>query len=494
MTTANMTGANTSVDPAAQLSIGNFINNTSADSADGRRTALLDPSTGQPLGVAALSGEEDCRRASEAALAAFEKWGRTTPAERARAINRIADTIEERAAEFIELESRNTGKPLTWLTNEEMPAMLDHIRYFGGVARTLGGISAGDYITGYVSYMRREPLGVCAQVTPWNYPMLMAVWKWAPALAAGNTVVLKPAETTPATTALMAECMAEHLPPGVFNVVCGDRDTGRRLIDQKIPAMVSITGSVRGGMEVAASAAKTLKRVHMELGGKAPVLVFADSDLAWAADQICAAGLLNAGQDCAAATRILVERPALDEFARLLVARARSARFGAPSEPDVEYGPLNSAGQRDRVVDLLSRTPEHAETLTGGSPSDLNGGFFFEPTVITGLRQQDELIQTEIFGPVMTLQAFNDDATAIRLANDVNFGLASSVWTNDHARVERVTAELDFGTVWVNCHLLNPAELPNAGFKHSGDGSDLSVYGLDNYTRLKHVMSNHEAR
>jgi betaine-aldehyde dehydrogenase len=367
--------------------------------------------------------------------------------------------------------------------------MLDQIRFFAGAARSLGGLSTGEFVHGYTSMMRREPIGVCAQVTPWNYPMMMAVWKWAPALAAGNTVVLKPSDTTPVTTVHMGQIMAEILPPGVFNVLCGDRDTGRVLVAEPIPAVVSVTGSVRAGREVAASAAADLKRVHLELGGKAPVIVFADSGLEASAEGISAAGYLNAGQDCTAATRVLVESDCYEAFLDLLVERAQRTRFGPPDESGVEYGPLNNLTQLERVERLVASTPGHAKVLTGGKRADGKRGYYFEPTIIAGLRQDDELIQTEIFGPVITVQPFSDERAAITMANDVEFGLGASIWTTNHQRAMRISRALEFGTVWINCHLINPAEMPNAGFKHSGDGTDLSLLGLENYTRLKHVMS-----
>ena len=467
----------------------NLINGTLEEPASGQFSELINPATEEVFAHAALSGEQDARRACEAAAAAFPAWASATPAERGRAISRVAEAIEAHGEEFIVLESENTGKPLEWVRSEELPTMLDQIRFFAGAARSLGGLSTGEYVHGHTSMMRREPVGVCAQVTPWNYPMMMAVWKWAPALAAGNTVVLKPSDTTPVTTVHMAQIMSEVLPAGVFNVLCGDRATGRALVAEPIPAMVSVTGSVRAGREVAASAAPALKRVHLELGGKAPVVVFADSGLEASAEGISAAGYLNAGQDCTAATRVLVEAECYEAFLELLVRRAQRTRFGGPDEPGVEYGPLNNLNQLQRVENLVSSTPSHAKVLTGGKRASGRKGYFFEPTIIAGLRQDDELIQTEIFGPVITVQPFSDEESAIAMANDVEFGLGASIWTSNHQRAMRISRALDFGTVWINCHLINPAEMPNAGFKHSGDGTDLSLLGLENYTRLKHVMS-----
>lgn len=367
--------------------------------------------------------------------------------------------------------------------------MMDQIRFFAGAARHLEGKSAGEYMRGMTSFIRREPIGVCAQVTPWNYPLMMAVWKWAPAIAAGNTVVLKPSDTTPASTILMAEIMSEFLPAGVFNVITGDRDTGRLLVEHKIPAMVSITGSVRAGMEVAKSASSDLKRVHLELGGKAPVVIFADADLQAAAEAIAIGGYFNAGQDCTAATRVLVEAKVYEKFVALLADQATNVvKTGGPTE-DVLYGPLNNANQLARVQGFIERTPKHAEIVAGGKTVD-RPGYFFTPTVIAGVHQDDELAQSEIFGPVITVQKFSDEAEAVQFANGVPYGLASSVWTANHGRAMRMSKALDFGVVWINTHIPFVSEMPHGGFKHSGYGKDLSAYGFEDYTRIKHVMTN----
>jgi betaine-aldehyde dehydrogenase len=473
----------------------NFVNGEFQDAQEGATLDVVNPSTGAAYATAPLSGPADVDTAMRAARLAFEQgWRDTTPSERMTCLLRMADAIESNAERLVEIEAENTGKPKGLTMSEEIPPMVDQIRFFAGAARSLEGRATGEYMRGFTSSIRREPIGVIGSVAPWNYPMMMAVWKFAPALAAGNTIVLKPSDTTPASTVHMAELFADILPPGVFNVVCGDRDTGAAVVSHPVPEMVSITGSIAAGKAVARAAADTLKRCHLELGGKAPVIVFDDADLAQAAEDIAVAGYFNAGQDCTAATRVLAGERVRGDVADALVEQAATVRLSKDEQPDSEdffIPPLNNPNQLAHVGGLVERTPDHAKVLTGGSRAT-DDGYFYAPTVIDNLQQGDEMARTEIFGPVITVQPFSDEDEALAWANSSEYGLASSVWTSNHKRAMRMSRALDFGCVWVNCHIPLVAEMPHGGFKQSGYGKDLSQYSLDEYTRIKHVMSSIE--
>ncbi|ROO89132.1 betaine-aldehyde dehydrogenase [Actinocorallia herbida] len=466
------------------------IANAPALAADGRTLDLVNPATGEVSGRSALCGPAEVDAAARAAAAAFRTWRRSTPAERMTALLRIADELEARAEEFADAECRETGKPRRLVLTEEIPQSADALRFFAGAARVPEGRATGEYLPGLTSSIRREPLGVVAQITPWNYPLMMAVWKIGPAVAAGDTTVLKPAETTPTSTVLLGEVCARHLPAGVVNVVTGDRDTGRALVEHEVFAMVSITGSTRAGAEVARSAAGALKRTHLELGGNAPVLVFADADPVASAAAIADAAYYNAGQDCTAAARVLVHEDVHEAFTAALADRAKAARTGLAPEEDGDFGPLNSGSQLTRVLGLIERLPAHATVLAGGARVG-ERGYYLAATVVDGLRQDDEIVQEEIFAPVVTVQTFAAEAEAVELANGVPQGLAASVWTADHGRAVRLSADLDFGCVWLNTHGPLASEMPHGGFRQSGHGKDLSAYSLEDYTRVKHVMTAH---
>jgi betaine-aldehyde dehydrogenase len=469
----------------------NFINGESVDAVDGATEEVTNPANGEVIADMPLSGEEDVNRAVAAAKAAFEGWSTTTPGERATAMLKLADILDEHAEELSDLEAADAGKPRNAFLEDEMPAVSDTLRFFAGAGRMPEGQASGEYAAGRTSIIRREPAGVVGQIAPWNYPLMMAAWKIGPALAAGCTIVLKPAETTPVTTVKLAEYAAEVLPKGVLNVITGHgQPAGSSLVTHPDVDMVSLTGSPETGKWIAKAASDTLKRVHLELGGKAPVIVFDDVDMSTALETIAGTALYNAGQDCTAATRVLVSSKVYDDVVSGLADEAKGYKVGDTFDPETTLGPVNSERQRERVLGFLERHGK-AEIVTGGGKPDLPGSYV-EPTVVAGLEQDDEMIQNEIFGPVMTVQRFDDEAKAIEWANGTRYGLAASVWTRDIGRAHRVANAIRFGTVWINDHITMATEMPHGGFKQSGYGKDMSKYALEDYTIVKHVMVNLE--
>jgi betaine-aldehyde dehydrogenase len=467
----------------------NYVDGEFVDAADGATEEVTNPANGEVIAEMPLSNEEDVNRAVAAAKKAFGEWSVTPPGERATALLKLADLLEEHADELADLEAADAGKPRSAFLEDEMPFLCDNLRFFAGAARLPEGQASGEYLAGHTSIIRREPVGPVGQITPWNYPLMMAIWKIGPALAAGCTIVLKPAETTPISTIKLAELAGQVLPKGVFNVITGyGQPAGSSLVTHPDIEMVSLTGSPETGKWIAKAASDSLKRVHLELGGKAPVIVCDDVELESALETIAGTGYYNAGQDCTAATRVLAQKGVYDDVVGGLTEQAKGLVLGDTLSPDTTLGPLNTARQRDRVEGFLERAPKHVEVVTGGQrPS--GGGFYLEPTVVASLEQDDEMVQREIFGPVITVQQFADEDKAIEWANGTRYGLAASVWTNDLGRAARISNALSFGCVWVNDHIPLVSEMPHGGYKESGYGKDLSMFAVEEYTNVKHVMT-----
>src|SRR5215210_3784499 len=468
----------------------NFVGGEAVEAAEGETMEVLNPATGEVIAEVPRGTQADVDRAVAAAKNAMVGWRDSTPADRQGMLLQLADAVEEHAEELAQAESQNVGKPLSY-ARDEIPVCVDNLRFFAGAARCLEGRAAGEYMRGYTSMIRREPVGVVGQIAPWNYPLMMGIWKIGPALAAGNVVVLKPSEQTPLTTLMLADYASEIFPPGVLNVITGDGEpVGAGIVRHPDVRLVSLTGDVATGKEVARAAAETLKRVHLELGGKAPVVVFDDADPAAVAEGIKIGGYWNSGQDCTAASRVVAGPKIYDRLLEELVPAIESLNAADPADgEEVEMGPVISAAQQERVLGFLDRaTASGATVLTGGGTNG-SRGFFVRPTVVTDVAQDSEIVQREVFGPVVTVQRFQDDDEAIAWANDVPYGLAASVWTRDIARALNASRKLQFGTVWINDHIPIMSEMPHGGYKQSGYGKDQSIYAVEEYTQLKHVMA-----